>query len=224
MRFSIFFFLLLLGDLIARQFQAEMPYMEYVFKPALMISLGIYFYCQSDALKQGRADYFMLIAIVFSCLGDILLMLENKFVLGLGSFLLAHISYIFAFLIDNKGFVFNKKDRLLAALLIVALGIGFIFYLSPYLGSLKIPVTIYSATILTMLLTTLNRWKTVRFDSFQWVFMGAILFVISDGMIAVNKFAQPFPFAGLLIMLTYGVGQYLIVTGYLKNGVSKDLG
>jgi uncharacterized membrane protein YhhN len=217
MRFPIFYFLLLLGDLLARLSQADLPYLEYLFKPALMISLGIYFYRQSDALKQGRVDYFLLAAIVFSCLGDILLMFEGQFIFGLASFLIAHTSYIFAFLKDNKGFVFNKKDRLIPALLVIALGVGFIFYLLPYLGSLKIPVLVYSSVILTMLLTTLNRWKSVRLESFQWVFMGAILFILSDSLLAVNKFAEPFSFAGLLIMLTYGIGQYFIVEGYLKK-------
>jgi uncharacterized membrane protein YhhN len=217
MRFPIFYFLLLLGDLLARLSQADLPYLEYLFKPALMISLGIYFYRQSDALKQGRVDYFLLAAIVFSCLGDILLMFEGQFIFGLASFLIAHMSYIFAFLKDNKGFVFNKKDRLIPALLVIALGVGFIFYLLPYLGSLKIPVLVYSSVILTMLLTTLNRWKSVRLESFQWVFMGAILFILSDSLLAVNKFAEPFSFAGLLIMLTYGIGQYFIVEGYLKK-------
>jgi uncharacterized membrane protein YhhN len=217
MRFPIFYFLLLLGDLLARLSQADLPYLEYLFKPALMISLGIYFYRQSDALKQGRVDYFLLAAIVFSCLGDILLMFEGQFIFGLASFRIAHMSYIFAFLKDNKGFVFNKKDRLIPALLVIALGVDFIFYLLPYLGSLKIPVLVYSSVILTMLLTTLNRWKSVRLESFQWVFMGAILFILSDSLLAVNKFAEPFSFAGLLIMLTYGIGQYFIVEGYLKK-------
>jgi hypothetical protein len=109
----IFYFLLLLGDLLARQFQTDLPYLEYFFKPALMISLGIYFYRQSDALKQGRVDYFLLSAIAFSCLGDILLMFDGQFILGLASFLLAHVSYIFAFLADNKGLVYNKKGNYL---------------------------------------------------------------------------------------------------------------
>jgi uncharacterized membrane protein YhhN len=217
MRFPILFFLLLLGDLIAGFYKTEMPYLEYFFKPALMMSLGIYFYRQSDGLKRGRSDYFILAAIVFSLLGDVLLMLGNNFILGLASFLIAHISYICAFLSDNKGLVFTKKDRLWAALLIVASGIGFIFYLEPHLSGLKIPVMVYAATILTMLLTTLNRWKNVSVGSFQWVFIGALFFVFSDGILAVNKFANPFPFAGFLIMLTYGIGQYLIIEGYLKK-------
>jgi uncharacterized membrane protein YhhN len=217
MRFSILFSLFLLGDLIAGFYKTEIPYLEYFFKPTLMISLSIYLYHQSDGLKRGRTDYFIIAAILFSLLGDVLLMLEDKFILGLGSFLIAHISYIYAFLADNKGLVFSKKDRLGAALLIVASGIGFIFYLAPHLGSLKIPVIAYAATILTMLLTTLNRWKNVSAGSFQWVFVGALLFVSSDGLIAVNKFANPFPLAGFLIMLTYGIGQYLIVKGYLKK-------
>jgi uncharacterized membrane protein YhhN len=219
MRFPILFFLLLLGDLLAGFYKTDMPYLEYFFKPSLMISLGIYFYRQSNGLIRGGSDYFILAAIVFSLLGDVLLMLGNNFILGLASFLLAHISYICAFLGDNRGLVFTKKDRILGASLIVVSGIGFIFYLAPHLGSLKIPVIVYAATILTMLLTTLNRGKNVKIDSFQWVFIGALLFVFSDGILAVNKFANSFPFAGFLIMLTYGIGQYLIIEGYLKKPI-----
>ena len=56
----------------------------------------------------------------------------------------------------------------------------------------------------------------------EWVLMGAISFVVSDGILAINKFAQPLPMAGFLIMLTYGVGQFLIVTGYLKKLVKSE--
>ena len=217
MRFSIIFFILLLGNLVARHFHTELPYLEYIFKPALMLSLGIYFYQQSNNLQQTRTDKFILAAIFFSWLGDVLLMFDGKFILGLASFLIAHIFYIVVFWADNKGLVFLKKDRIAFALLIFAYGLGLIGYLLPYLGSLAIPVTVYAATILIMLLTALNRWKNVGTESFQWVFAGAILFVISDSLLAVNKFATALPMANLSIMLTYGLGQYLIVRGYLKN-------
>ena len=217
MRFPIIFFTLLLGDLLARHFQTELPYLEYLFKPALMLSLGIYFYKQSSGLTQNKTDKYVLAAIFFSWLGDVLLMSESKFILGLVAFLIAHIFYIIVFLADNKGFVFLKKDRIAFALLIFAYGLGLVGYLLPYLGSLTIPVTVYAATILIMLLTALNRWKNVGLDSFQWILTGAVLFVISDSILAVNKFATALPMASFLIMLTYGIGQYLIICGYLKR-------
>ena len=77
-------------------------------------------------------------------------------------------------------------------------------------------------TILIMLLMALHRLGNVSAMSFKYVIIGAALFVISDSMIAISKFVMSFPMDGVLIMATYGVGQYLIVEGFLKN-VKKGL-
>ena len=66
-----------------------------------------------------------------------------------------------------------------------------------------------------MLLTVLHRWNNVSKNSFWFVLVGATLFVLSDSLIAVSKFVAPFPMSGILIMATYGIGQYLIVEGFL---------
>lgn len=50
--------------------------------------------------------------------------------------------------------------------------------------------------------------------------LGALLFVLSDTVLAINKFYQPFELSGLVIMLAYGFAQLLIVTGaiyYIRN-------
>ena len=87
-------------------------------------------------------------------------------------------------------------------------------------SALQIPILAYGLTILTMLLTALNRWKSVEKTSFQWVFIGAILFVLSDSLIAISRFVQPFAMSGIAIMLTYAAGQFLIVEGVLKGMMS----
>ena len=216
MRFIYLFLALLIGDLIAQSFRPQYPFLEYIFKPALMISLIFYFQKQS-LLRGGKQDWWILLALIFSCFGDIALMFNGGFLIGLGNFLIAHICYIFAFLKDNRGIIFTKKDRLMGVIGILIYGVALLFYLIPHLGAMTIPVVIYASTILTMLLTTLNRWKSVRWDSFQWVFLGAILFVISDSLIAVSRFVGQFPLSGILIMVTYALGQYLIIEGYLKK-------
>ena len=144
-------------------------------------------------------------------------MFAGGFLPGLGSFLIAHLFYIFAFLQDNQGFIFSKKDRIHWGVMVLLFGIGLMGYLLPHLGQMQIPVGVYSSTILVMLLTALNRWKSVSSLSFQWVLAGAILFVLSDSMIAISRFVAPFSLSGICIMVTYAVGQYLIVMGYLKK-------
>jgi uncharacterized membrane protein YhhN len=50
----------------------------------------------------------------------------------------------------------------------------------------------------------------------RWMFTGALLFVISDSVLAVNKFYQPFALAPVLIMITYGLAQLLITQGAIE--------
>jgi uncharacterized membrane protein YhhN len=219
MRFIYIYIALIIGDLIAQALRPQFPFVEYIFKPALMISLLFYFNKQS-ILRGGNQDWWIVLALGFSCLGDIALMFEGGFLIGLGNFLIAHICYIVAFLKDCKGFIFTKRDRWAGILVILLYGIGLIGFLMPYLNEMKIPVIIYATTILTMLLTTLNRWKSVSWESFQWVFLGATLFVISDSMIAISQFVGKFPLSGILIMVTYAFGQYMIVQGYLKKRIA----
>jgi uncharacterized membrane protein YhhN len=57
-----------------------------------------------------------------------------------------------------------------------------------------------------------------------WMLVGALLFVISDSLLAIDKFYQPLPFAGVLIILTYGLAQLFITTGaisYIQTGKSR---
>jgi uncharacterized membrane protein YhhN len=94
-------------------------------------------------------------------------------------------------------------------------GTGLVVILYPVLGDLKIPVMIYALVLTLMVLNALFRYGRTSMKSFLLVFLGAILFMASDSMLAINKFLQPFSGAGVWIMLTYCVAQFLIVEGAL---------
>jgi uncharacterized membrane protein YhhN len=216
MRFTYFFIGLLFLELMAVSIDSKQ--LEYLFKPALMLALGIYFYQQTAEIPNKKQRNRVLFGAFFSLVGDILLMFSGGFIFGLAAFLTAHLFYISAFYLDNEGFIFKKKDRFLAATGILAYGVVFLSIVLPKVGNaLLLPVTAYGITILIMLLTALNRWKNVEKTSFQWVLMGAIIFVISDSLLAINRFVQPFPYSGIAIMLTYATGQFLIIKGILKK-------
>jgi uncharacterized membrane protein YhhN len=216
MRFTYLFIGIVIADLLAVAL-ASKP-LEYVFKPAIMLALGIYFFQQTADMTDKKQRNFVLLGVFFSLLGDVFLMFSGGFILGLAAFLIAHIFYISAFYLDNDGFITKKRDRWVAIAVILVYGVVFLSSVLPKVESaLVIPIAAYGVTILTMLLMALNRWKSVSQETFHWVLLGAVLFVISDSVLAINKFVQPFPMSGIAIMLTYAAGQFFIVNGVLKS-------
>ncbi len=220
-KFTFFYFFILLDDLICRALQNDWLIAEHILKPILMSLLGIYFF-QSVILRGVKQHQFVLAAIVFSWIGDIFLMYDGYFIQGLAAFLIAHIFYILAFRPEASRF-FSRKETLIPATIVLIYGGLLLSIVLPNVSSaLKIPIIIYSLTILIMLLTVLHCYGNVSAVSFKYMIIGASLFVLSDSLIAVSKFVTSFPMDGVLIMATYGVGQYLIVDGYLEN-VKKQM-
>jgi uncharacterized membrane protein YhhN len=68
-----------------------------------------------------------------------------------------------------------------------------------------------------MLLCTFHVYKTVGAITGLQFIAGALLFVISDSLLAINKFYKPLPFAALFIMLTYCAAQYFIVRAFIHR-------
>ena len=180
-----------------------------------MVWLFAFYWLESRSDKRERS---ILLAISFSWLGDVFLMLENShelfFIAGLGSFLIAHVFYVFNFYRKST----LSISQILIAFGLLAYGIIMLFLLFPALpNDLQIPVTVYVFVILLMALSSLTRKNSVPEISFRLVFLGALLFVVSDSLIAVSKFLLPIPFSGLMIMATYIPAQFLIVWGKMKE-------
>ncbi|QLH32521.1 MAG: lysoplasmalogenase [Cyclobacteriaceae bacterium] len=100
---------------------------------------------------------------------------------------------------------------------IILAGTGLVTILFPHLGGLQIPVLVYALVITVMAMQALFRYGYTNSKSFVLVFVGAISFMISDSLLAINKFMQPLPLAGLAVMLTYLLAQYLIVEGVVRH-------
>jgi uncharacterized membrane protein YhhN len=101
---------------------------------------------------------------------------------------------------------------------------AFTFYMiNPNLGALKIPVIIYIIVIVSMVTTARERYGKCNPASFWQVFIGAILFFISDGVIALDKFYLPIPDAGIIIMGTYAIAQLMIVMGIRSHLIKPTL-
>lgn len=204
------------GELIAVTYFEQL---EWICKPLIMISLGGYYLAARPTNSKP-----ILGAIVFSFAGDVLLMLQAKdelfFMLGLGSFLIAHVCYILAYMQhrnESEGLVLNGPQKIRFAFPIVLAGTGLITVLYPHLGDLKIPVILYAIVLIVMVLQGLFRYGFTSSSSFWSVFVGAVIFMISDSLIAINKFLTAVPLAGLAIMSTYMLAQFLLINGLLAH-------
>jgi uncharacterized membrane protein YhhN len=170
----------------------------------------------------------MVAAFCFSWIGDVALMFvfkdENLFLVGLVGFLITHILYTIAFInvTDRKAeSLLPKKGWVLLPLVIYM--VAFLWVLVPAIsGNEKtqpflIPVLVYSTAIATMVAFSINRFKRVNDKSFALVVSGALLFMFSDSIIAINKFLTSFDTASIFIMILYIGGQYLIAKGCLAQ-------
>jgi uncharacterized membrane protein YhhN len=136
------------------------------------------------------------------------------FLLGLSAFLIAHIFYIIFF--HFLRLAENIKSNAWLLLIVVLYYAVLISILSPYLGDMKLPVRIYGIVISLMLMLALHTLFMENKAHARWFISGAVLFVLSDSILAINKFYYSFGAAGILIMLTYGVAQLFITEGAIR--------
>ncbi len=214
------FLVIVIGDLTGEFLQ--MPLLDHIFKPFILIWIGAYFCFFSKGIDK-KVVSLALSAFAASWVGDLFMMFADQFlyfVLGIASFLTAQVIYIFLFLrtinISGKKTFLTKKPVWLLAYIVY--GIIIYILLFPHLeGVLKLAVFIYMLAILSMSSMALNRFGNGHPISFTLVFTGSLFFVLSDSMIAINRFLVPIPYEGIFIMTTYIVAQYLIMRGILKQ-------
>jgi uncharacterized membrane protein YhhN len=192
---------------------------------ALIMPLLMILFLQNLNLSGSPLNLLMFAGIIFSWAGDVILefskVTANIFVAGLICFLLAHIMYLTVF-ITTPGKNSISGYRLWLLLPVMIYGIALVTFLYGDLAQMKLPVIIYAIVILSMLSGAINRKEKVNRRSYWLVLAGAILFVISDSAIAVNKFSLPFESSGIVIMSTYILAQYLIVTGYINQFLKAE--
>jgi len=157
-----------------------------------------------------RTLLILAVALLLSALGDLFLALRRQdrfFLFGLGSFLAAHVTYLLIF-IPRATWPGGFTAALIAGLLGAASAL--IVWLNPGLGKLRPPVFAYFAVIMAMVAASLSIP-----DAPWFLGAGAVLFAVSDSLIAVRKFKQPFPYIDVAVWVTYCAAQYLIVAGLL---------
>ncbi len=172
----------------------EQRELEYAAKPAALVALLVY------ATTGADPSGWLIAALALSLLGDVYLMLPaNLFAAGLGAFLLAHLSYIAAFHAPP-----TARLIWLAVVVGVSSPVSFRIVRSMEDPGLKPAVLAYLVAISLMVASAFASGSAVAAA-------GAVLFFVSDGIIAWDRFVQKLSSARLAIIVTYHVGQLLLV-------------
>jgi uncharacterized membrane protein YhhN len=177
----------------------------YIFKPLTMVLI-----CLIAILGQATVPFYKVMIItglVFSLAGDVFLMLpSDRFVAGLVAFLIAHLFYIAAFVSEISALMWWPLIPL------VMYGIVIYVILSSSLGKVRLPVLIYIVAILIMTWLAWERWGQTGQSGALLASVGAVLFVISDTVLAINRFRGPFKPSRALNLITYFAAQWLIAS------------
>jgi uncharacterized membrane protein YhhN len=182
----------------------------------LIIPILAALYLTSTSKRVGFFKDAILLGLFFSWIGDMLLQMDGRFVPGLLSFLIAHIFYIRFFATTSSTEKSFFKLRPVMLLGVMAYLIELMYLLWPFLGVMKIPVLLYGITISTMLSAALWQYQKLENKTAVFFILGAFFFVVSDSILAINKFRNAFENAGILIMTTYIVAQLFIVEGAIR--------
>lgn len=217
-RISLLYFLLLLVHLMA--IPAQLPWVHAVSKISLMPLLIAYTLWQKN--HSSHIKPWLTLALLFSWAGDIFLLVDHLqpffFIAGLSAFLIAHLSYIICFARHAKKRDFWGRKVAVAAVAGVYVFI-MILYLSPHLNSLFWPVTAYALVLGAMFV---HATGVFPLSTLQGALLtgGALLFVLSDSFLAINKFAHAIPLASPSIMLTYAAAQWCLTIALTEPQVS----
>ncbi|MHA1732426.1 MAG: lysoplasmalogenase [Promethearchaeota archaeon] len=185
-------------------------------KPLLMPLLALYYVTSGAAV-----DWLVLAGVFLGFLGDVFLLKEGDekmFLLGLVSFLLGHLFYVAAFLLSIQAGSSQVNYLALLVLLPFALYMGlYLRAMKEPVGEMFVPVVVYASVITVMSLSALLR-ATAYASAGGWlVFLGSLLFVASDSVLAVNAFNDKVkvPKPRVITMSTYILAQFFIVLGFV---------
>jgi uncharacterized membrane protein YhhN len=194
-------------SLFIRSLITDYRWLVYVVKP-LTTMLILLLALVSASAANHRYRWSIVVGLFFSLAGDVFLMLPgNLFIAGLASFLVAHIFYLLAFTSDCP--LFRAKSPFL----LLIPGAVILLIIWPGVSSAMCwPVIFYLLMISAMTIQAVGRGLTLKNNSGWIAAAGALLFFVSDALLAVNRFGVKLPSSGLLVLGTYYPAQWLIAS------------
>jgi uncharacterized membrane protein YhhN len=192
---------------IAVHFLAS-PLLLWTFAPLATILILAIAFANCRAHKD-RYSLWITIGLIFSLAGDVLLLRpDHYFLLGLSAFLLTHIAYLIAFTRDIR---FPARPGVWVLYLLFAACCNVLLF-SRLPAALRFPVAVYSLFLVSMAAQAMGRSLRSRTSAARLAAVGALLFVLSDGLLAFDRFYQPLRLAPLLILVPYFAAQWLIAS------------
>jgi alkylglycerol monooxygenase len=178
-----------------------------VLKPlAMLLAIALVLAQQRPERTPMRRRALLLAGLACSLVGDCFLMFPAYFIPGLVAFLIAHLCYIALFKQQLPWFPSHR-----ALLATLAVGAAMYVVLFDHLGPvLKVAVAAYAVVIAAMAAQAIGRATLLRDAPAVAVACGSALFMLSDALLAINKFALPLPLASLWVLATYYAAQILI--------------
>jgi alkylglycerol monooxygenase len=161
------------------------------------------------AAAGGTYGWLVAAGLVCSAVGDVCLLSDERFVAGLASFLVGHLCYLAAFTLTGPGLVPDWRWGIVLGML--SGGLLAVLW-GPLPADFRAPVVVYVGVISAMAFAATSRAATQGTPPTSGVLAatGALWFLASDAILALDRFVRPLPRAHLWVMVTYYAAQTCI--------------
>ena len=169
---------------------------------------------------SGKISALVYGGLVCSFLGDLLLSRQGEsfFLFGMLAFIGTHICNSLFFARLQKGKIGKGKEGMIALLMLLVFSFLVFMLIEDNLGNFKLPILLYMLIISLMafLATGTIQIESIKTTAIRFFIPGAVLFVVSDATLAINKFLVHQTYLDIMVMLTYGLAQYFLVKGFIE--------
>ena len=170
-----------------------------IFKPLTTILVILIPLLQPVKIHK-KYSQLIIVALLFCLIGDVFLLSKNHFIFGLASFLIAHVIFTLGFISIN-----GWKSYPLPLIVLLTVGAAYYLFMYNSLNELAIPVLFYFVFIILMCWQGINLYIWRKEFVFKLIAIAVVLFLVSDSIIALDKFKMAFEASGLLVLATYWI-------------------
>lgn len=214
-KFTIVFFIVLFIDVLVKLYCPIFPY-RFISKP-LIVLLLLGYYLKNKAGSDDKKHLWMFLGLCSFLIGDLLIINHTNIVfLGLSLFFFSIGKVFFSFNFSHK----NDFDVLRLVPFSVIMFAYAVFLISIVLNELKeflVPALVSFFLSLLMFQFAYLRKGVCGKKSYMYVFVGVMIYIISESLMAIKTFKQDLPFEDFFIMMFYGISMYYIVLGVING-------